>query len=110
MNTDAQILSEILQMMRQNDVTKEVFRELDGFLMLVNVLATLSAPEESMVVEPEEQVTDETNEALRRVFTVLSEAQANYPDNVRFFEVRPPFRRTRAHHSLSSRKASHTAL
>ncbi|KAL1744917.1 beach-domain-containing protein [Schizophyllum fasciatum] len=84
--TRMKIMSEILQMMRQNDITKEVFRELDGFLMLVNVLATLSAVEESVIVEPEEQVADETRESLRLVCSVLSEAQADFPDNVKFFE------------------------
>lgn len=82
------ILGDVHQMMRQNEVTKEVFRELDGFLSLINILATLCEPEESVVMEPEEQVADDTRETLRRVFNVLSEAQADYPDNVKFFEER----------------------
>lgn len=73
-NIRSQILHEIRRMMQQDTFTKEVFREMDGFLSLMSVLASFG---------PEDDV-----ECIRTVFAVLIEAMHNSQENEIYFRVR----------------------
>jgi hypothetical protein len=68
------------------DCTKDVFREMDGFLALIGFLSALRV-RDSVVQEPEEQVLSEVLEGLRLVFAVLSEATHDHPQNAAYFRV-----------------------
>ena len=75
--------------MQQDACTKDVFRELDGFLVLMSILATIQAMGEgSPVVEPKEQVVANSLEATRLVLVILSDAIDDHPENAEFFGVR----------------------
>lgn len=64
--------------------TKDVFRELDGFLVIVRMLSTLAFP---VYQEGQEQDTTERLEATRLAFAIISEAMRDHPLNTEFFEV-----------------------
>jgi hypothetical protein len=75
--------------MLEDACTKDVFREMDGFLAIINILSTLRAShEEGLADEPEEQVLNETVEAARLVFVIASEAMSDDEVNSQYFEVR----------------------
>ena len=61
-------------MMQQDSFTKEVFREMDGFLSLMSVLTSFG---------PEDDV-----ECIRTVFSVLIEAMHDSHENEIYFRVR----------------------
>ncbi|EIN04780.1 beach-domain-containing protein [Punctularia strigosozonata HHB-11173 SS5] len=67
--------------------TKDVFREMDGFLALMGFLSTLRV-RDSLVKEPEEQVLQEVTEGVRLVFVVLSEAMHDHRQNTDYFKYR----------------------
>lgn len=73
--------------MLQDGRTKDVFRELDGFLVLMSVLSTIQNRSDSLVVEPEEQVLAEVIQSTRLVFMIASEAMHEYPENDEYFRV-----------------------
>jgi hypothetical protein len=74
--------------MLEDACTKEVFRELDGFLAIINILSTLRTyREENLTLDRAEQVLNETIEAARLVFVVASEAMADDEINLQYFEV-----------------------
>lgn len=75
----------------QDPVTKDVLRELDGFLALIGALAALHAPRQGPVAEPEEQVVEEMMEGARLVFAIVSEAMWEHEVNKRYFEVSRSF-------------------
>ena len=94
--------------MQQDSVTKEVFREMDGFLSLMSVLASLGVKEsgalhndegvivtqkeaESSIpslVEPAVQMREDRTECLKLVFIVLGEAMEGSDENELYFRVR----------------------
>ncbi|KAF8344869.1 hypothetical protein F5887DRAFT_1061981 [Amanita rubescens] len=79
--TDA--LAEIQRILVQDPRTKDVFRELDGLLVLMSVLST--APQE----ESEQQsVLTDVVESTRLVFMILSEAMYKHPRNAEWFRTR----------------------
>ncbi|KAJ7579061.1 beach-domain-containing protein [Mycena floridula] len=81
----AEILTEIERIMLQESRTKEVFRECDGFLVLMSVLSTVQAS--SQVIEPEDQVLAELIEGTRLVFMILSEAINDHDENEDYFMI-----------------------
>lgn len=70
--------------MVEEPFTKDVFRELDGFLVVVSMLSTLALPEYE---EGQEQDTTERLEASRVAFAIISEAMRDHPLNVDYFQV-----------------------
>lgn len=75
--------------MLENACTKEVFREMDGFLAIINTLSTLPmCRKESPTTEREEQALGNTIEVARLVFVIGSEAMIDNEMNSQYFEVR----------------------
>jgi hypothetical protein len=75
--------------MLEDACTKDVFREMDGFLAIINILSTLRMyRDENLTTERKEQVLSETMEAARLVFVIASEAMSDDENNSRYFEVR----------------------
>lgn len=75
--------------MLENACTKDVFREMDGFLAIINILSTLPmCRKESPTTEREEQALSNTIEVARLVFVIGSEAMIDNEMNSRYFEVR----------------------
>lgn len=87
-----QILAEIQKIMLQDEQTKDVFRELDGFLLLMSVLSTLRVENDGPVQEPEEQILLEVLEAIRMVFMIMSDAVHDNALNTEYFKVCGPRR------------------
>ena len=74
--------------MLEDACTKDVFREMDGFLAIINILSTLrTCREESLTTERKEQALDQTMEAARLVFVIASEAMSDDDNNSQYFEV-----------------------
>jgi hypothetical protein len=74
--------------MLQDGRTKDVFRELDGFLVLMSALAAMGTPNaQGPIVEPPEQVLADTLECARLAFMVLSEAMYQHSENADYFNV-----------------------
>ncbi|KAK7049866.1 Beige protein-like 1 [Paramarasmius palmivorus] len=84
-----EVLSEIHRIMLQDAITKEVFRELDGFLVLMSTLSTTETRPQasSPVSEPEEQVLADAIEGIRLVFMVASEAMYDHAENTDYFNT-----------------------
>ena len=74
--------------MLEDAVTKEMFRVMDGFLVLMSVLSTIQPAHSWPVAEPGDQIVTDVLEATRLVFAILSESLHRHAENVRFFEVR----------------------
>ncbi|TFK65264.1 beach-domain-containing protein [Pluteus cervinus] len=81
-----QVLAEVQRIMLQDGRTKDVFREMDGFLVLMSVLSGIRDGSGSMIVEPEEQVHSDTVEATRMVFMITSEAMLDHARNTVYFK------------------------
>jgi hypothetical protein len=67
--------------MLQDEVTKNVFREMDGFLVLMSVLST---------IQDHHHAQDDHTAAIettRLVFVVLAEATTDHLENSDFFRV-----------------------
>ncbi|KAI0002519.1 beach-domain-containing protein [Russula compacta] len=80
-------LTEVHRIMLEDACTKDVFREMDGFLVIINILSTLRMyREESLTTEREEQVLSETIEIARLVFVIVSEAMSDDEINSQYFE------------------------
>lgn len=73
--------------MLQNGATKDAFRQLDGFLVLMSVLSNIHDPSD-FVVEPEEVLSGITVELTSLVFMCMSEAMNNNSENMEYFHVR----------------------
>ena len=82
-----QVLVEIHRIMLEDAVTKEMFRVMDGFLVLMSVLSTIQPAHSWPVAEPGDQIVTDVLEATRLVFAILSESLHRHAENVRFFEV-----------------------
>lgn len=84
--------------MQQDAVTKDIFRELDGYLSLMSVLASLSvgvdnieevaSPATPVLVEPPVQLQEDMQECVKLVFLVLSESMEGSVENEAYFRVR----------------------
>ena len=83
-----QVLVEVHGIMVQDACTKDVFREMDGFLVLMSVLSTIQPGHSWSVAEAGDQIVHEVLEAVRLVFAIISEAMDNHKANASFFEVR----------------------
>lgn len=81
------MLTEIHKIMLQDACTKDVFREMDGFLVLMSVLSTIH-PTFSQETR-NETAGPELLEATRLVFLILSEALHKHNENVTYFKVSP---------------------
>jgi hypothetical protein len=81
------VLVEIQGIMLQDTCTKDVFRELDGFVVLMSVLSMVQVTREGPVVEPEEQVLAEELRCTRLVFMIASEAMHEHVENTEYFNV-----------------------
>lgn len=69
--------------MNQNAYTKDVFREMDGFLGLYNVLSTLR-----VIGSPEsEESVSKKLDGVRLVLEILSDATFQHDENARFYKV-----------------------
>lgn len=64
--------------------TKDVFRELDGFLVMVGMLSALALPEVQgqTIIDPEQQM-----EITRLAFAIISEAMRDHFTNSTYFNV-----------------------
>jgi hypothetical protein len=78
-----EILEEIRRIMSQCQYTKDVFREMDGFICLYNVLSTIQASSGPNL----EQGVDKSLEAVRLVLEILSDATFEHEENARFLKV-----------------------
>lgn len=79
-------MTEIHKIMLQDACTKDVFREMDGFLVLMSVLSTIHP---TLSKETREEVaSSELLEATRLVFVILSEALHKHNENAEYFKVR----------------------
>jgi hypothetical protein len=72
------------RVMVEESATKDVFRELDGFLVMMSVLSMLHAGEG---VAGNELELVERMEVVRLALAITSEAMANHPHNRDYFEV-----------------------
>lgn len=79
---------EIHGIMVQDGVTKDVFREMDGFLVLMSVLSTIQPTHSWSVAAAGDMIVHEVLEAVRLVFAIVSEAMDDHQRNAVFFEVR----------------------
>ena len=80
------MLTEIHKIMLQDACTKDVLREMDGFLVLMSVLSTIH-PTFSQETRAE-AAGPELLESTRLVFMILSEALHKHNENVQYFKVR----------------------
>jgi hypothetical protein len=73
--------------------TKDVFRELDGFLVVVSILSALALPEVGNVEGDEGETegefvdTEERMEVARLAFAIISEAMRDHVVNTTYFNV-----------------------
>jgi hypothetical protein len=82
----AKVLTEIQHIMLQDSCVKDVFRELDGFLVLMSVLSSIQTPG-SGADESEDEILTQVLETTRLVFVTISEAMYDFPDNADYFSV-----------------------
>jgi hypothetical protein len=73
-----EVLEEILRVAQQNACTKDVFREMDGFLVLINLFTTVDMDE-----PPKEQILEQ----LRLAFAILSAVLKQHTINMDYFRV-----------------------
>ncbi|EMD36591.1 hypothetical protein CERSUDRAFT_115625 [Gelatoporia subvermispora B] len=85
LKTRIEVLSEIHRILLQDSCTKDVFREMDGFLVLISVLASLRGPPSSPTSQSEDSNTD-IPEATRLVFVCFSEAMYKHRQNAQYFK------------------------
>ncbi|KAG6916308.1 hypothetical protein DXG01_007465 [Tephrocybe rancida] len=80
-----QVLAEIQRILQQEMRTKDVFRELDGFLILMSLLSNVQDRTHALVIEPAEQVLADVRETTRLVIHDLSEAMHEHIENAEYF-------------------------
>ena len=73
-----EVLEEVLRVSQQDPCTKDVFREMDGFLVLINLLTTVDMGE-----PPTEQILEQ----LRLTFAILSAVLKQHMINTDYFRV-----------------------
>ncbi|KAL4252230.1 hypothetical protein ABKN59_005526 [Abortiporus biennis] len=81
-----EVLLEIHRIMLEDACTKDVFREMDGFLVLMNVLSTIQPAHSWTFASPGDPIVTDVLEATRLAFAILSEALHRHPLNMTFFE------------------------
>lgn len=68
--------------------TKDVFREMDGFLALVGTLSTAHmAGSPGPIQEPEEQLERDMLDAIRLTLVILAETMHDHEGNASYFKV-----------------------
>lgn len=82
-----QELTEIHKIMLEDACTKDVFREMDGFLVLMNILTTIQPAHSWPVAEPGDPIVTDVLEATRLIFAILDESLYLHEVNASFFEV-----------------------
>ncbi|KAG6865427.1 hypothetical protein C0991_002665 [Blastosporella zonata] len=82
--TKIQVLAEIQRILQKDGHTKDVFRELDGFLILMSLLSNVQ-DRSNLIVEPAEQVLADVLETTRLVISDLSEAMHKHNENAEYF-------------------------
>jgi hypothetical protein len=75
-------------MMMQDACVKDVFRELDGFLVLISTLSTTQIKATPADSDHENDVLEDTLETTRLIFVNLAEAMHNHIENTDYFTVR----------------------
>jgi hypothetical protein len=75
--------------MLQDSCVKDVFRELDGFLVAMSVLCSIQIPDSS-AGELDIEIVTEAMETTRLIFMTFSEAMYDCPENADYFSVRFP--------------------
>ncbi|KAH9919489.1 beach-domain-containing protein [Epithele typhae] len=80
-----EVLTEIHKIMLQDACTKDVFREMDGFLVLMSVLSTIH-PQFTQEVQAE-SAGPQLLESTRLVFLILSESLHQHNANVEYFQT-----------------------
>ncbi|KAH7926600.1 beach-domain-containing protein [Leucogyrophana mollusca] len=78
-------LSLISNTIRQNASTRDVFRNADGFLVLIHVLSMLPASLENSSVTPDSTPINEIFSCMQDTFLIASEALRDHERNIRFF-------------------------
>ncbi|KAF4607270.1 hypothetical protein EYR38_001331 [Pleurotus pulmonarius] len=86
-SSQVQSLAEIHGIMLQNSCTKDVFRELDGFLFLIKALSTTQLQSNGPVIEPEDQLVERAIQTARLVFAILRDAMKDHPGNATYFRT-----------------------
>ncbi|TBU31477.1 beach-domain-containing protein [Dichomitus squalens] len=81
-----EVLTEIHKIMLQDACTKDVFREMDGFLVLMSVLSTIHPMFTQEQKSRSESAGTELLEATRLTFLILSEALHKHNENVEYFK------------------------
>lgn len=79
-------MGEMHRVMIEDSCTKDVFRELDGYLLVVNVLSILHP-----YLEMEGSGTTLTEDGERLAFMLLAESLKGHIANQSYFEVRTQF-------------------
>ncbi|KAG8908740.1 hypothetical protein FRB99_002978 [Tulasnella sp. 403] len=83
-----QLLNDIHRIMSEDSDTKDVFREMDGFLAIMNILSSQRPPEldaQSAAIPDVKSLGD--NHVVRLVFAILSQAIKGHPRNRKSFET-----------------------
>ncbi|KAI0916194.1 hypothetical protein AcV5_003199 [Taiwanofungus camphoratus] len=81
-----EVLVEIHKIMLEDARTKDVFREMDGFLVVMNALSTLPAADPAKEAKFSDKMRTEIVEAARLVFMILSEAMFQHQENAEYFK------------------------
>ncbi|KXN83156.1 hypothetical protein AN958_01769 [Leucoagaricus sp. SymC.cos] len=76
------IMEEIHKIMNQSSFTKDVFREMDGFICVYNVLSTVRTGD----ILDEGNAKDKSLEVVRLVLEILSDATFEHNGNARFYK------------------------
>ena len=82
------MMGELHRVMLEDACTKDVFRELDGYLLLVNFLSILHTELEVQTQQPVDELLKKVNEGQRLAFTILGESMKDHSVNRTYFEVR----------------------
>lgn len=80
-----QLLADIHRKMVEEPATKDVFRELDGFLVITSLLSSLRSNDEE---EADSRDLIERMEVARLALAITSEAMMDHTHNRDYFEVR----------------------
>ena len=88
MNGTGQVMGEMHRIMLEDACTKDVFRELDGYLLIVNALSILHAHLEMDKGSPTDAEPTQTEDGERLAIMLLAESINGHLVNERYFEVR----------------------
>jgi len=82
------MMGELHRVMLEDACTKDVFRELVGYLLLVNFLSILHTELEVQTQQPVDELLKKVNEGQRLAFTIFGESMKDHSVNRTYFEVR----------------------